>query len=219
MPPVFAHGAMRLYLLDILADGNERHGYEIIKALSDRFGGTYSPSAGSIYPRLSKLVEEGLLSSRPDGRRTVYRIAEAGLAELDARRSEVEDIREDVADSIKRLAEDIRGDIRDQMRSLKADMAASAAQVRRDSRSGSRGSRTSGIAGSDTRNGGTRIEAARLKALELELQRFRDDVRLQLRLSAARGGITAATEPTIRVLLEQAKANILDTLQPGADPE
>lgn len=217
MPPVFAHGAMRLYLLDILADGNERHGYEIIKALSDRFGGTYSPSAGSIYPRLSKLVEEGLLSSRPDGRRTVYRITEAGLAELDARRSEVEDIREDVADSIKRLAEDIRGDIRDQMRSLKADMAASAAQVRRDARAGARAGAAS--SGSAARPESTRLEAARLKALELELQRFRDDVRLQLRLSAARGGITAATEPTIRVLLEQAKANILDTLQPGADPE
>lgn len=217
MPPVFAHGAMRLYLLDILADGNERHGYEIIKALSDRFGGTYSPSAGSIYPRLSKLVEEGLLSSRPDGRRTVYRITEPGLAELDARRSEVEDIREDVADSIKRLAEDIRGDIRDQMRSLKADMAASAAQVRRDARAGARAGAVG--SGAAARPESTRLEAARLKALELELQRFRDDVRLQLRLSAARGGITAATEPTIRVLLEQAKANILDTLQPGADPE
>lgn len=54
MPPVFAHGAMRLYLLHLLKEG-PKHGYDIIQALTDRFGGTYSPSAGSVYPRLAKL--------------------------------------------------------------------------------------------------------------------------------------------------------------------
>jgi DNA-binding PadR family transcriptional regulator len=54
MPPVFAHGALRLYLLALLESG-PKHGYELIKALSERFGGTYSPSAGTIYPRLGKL--------------------------------------------------------------------------------------------------------------------------------------------------------------------
>ena len=51
-PPVFAHGHLRLYLLSLLAE-RPMHGYELIQALSDRFGGTYVPSAGTIYPRLA----------------------------------------------------------------------------------------------------------------------------------------------------------------------
>ena len=50
MPPVFAHGQLRLYLLALL-EQRPMHGYEVITALSDRFGGTYRPSAGTIYPR------------------------------------------------------------------------------------------------------------------------------------------------------------------------
>ncbi|WP_449373430.1 PadR family transcriptional regulator [Arthrobacter psychrolactophilus] len=88
MPPVFAHGALRLYLLAVLEEG-PRHGYEIIRALSDRFGGTYSPSAGTVYPRLSKLQEEGLLETTLDGRRTVYSLTDAGREELDRRRHEL----------------------------------------------------------------------------------------------------------------------------------
>jgi len=69
MPPVFAHGALRLYLLALLESG-PKHGYELIKALSERFGHTYSPSAGTIYPRLGKLEEEGLVATESAGRRT-----------------------------------------------------------------------------------------------------------------------------------------------------
>lgn len=38
-PAVFAHGHLRLYLLSLLAE-RSMHGYELIQALSDRFGGT-----------------------------------------------------------------------------------------------------------------------------------------------------------------------------------
>ena len=57
---VFAHGQMRLYLLALLNEG-PRHGYEIIQSLEERFNGLYSPSAGTVYPRLAKLEEEGLV--------------------------------------------------------------------------------------------------------------------------------------------------------------
>ena len=40
-----------------------------------------SPSAGTIYPRLAKLEEEGLVSKSVDGRKTVYAITAAGHAE------------------------------------------------------------------------------------------------------------------------------------------
>ena len=66
-PPVFAHGHLRLYLLSLLADA-PMHGYELIQALEERFGGTYVPSAGTIYPRLAKLEDDGLVAKTADGR-------------------------------------------------------------------------------------------------------------------------------------------------------
>ena len=66
MSPVFAHGSLRLYLLVLLAD-HPMHGYEVIQALGDRFGGTYVPSAGTVYPRLAKLEAEGLVTATTDG--------------------------------------------------------------------------------------------------------------------------------------------------------
>ena len=41
--PVFAHGQLRLYLLSLLAE-RPMHGYELIQALSDRFGGIRPPT-------------------------------------------------------------------------------------------------------------------------------------------------------------------------------
>jgi DNA-binding PadR family transcriptional regulator len=102
MPPVFAHGALRLYLLALLESG-PKHGYELIKALKDRFGGTYSPSAGTIYPRLGKLEDNGLVTTERAGRRTNYRITAAGLAELDRRREDLAGLEKDIAANVQRL--------------------------------------------------------------------------------------------------------------------
>ena len=82
MAPVFSHGDLRLYLLSLLDEG-PRHGYDLMQALSDRTGGTYTPSAGTVYPRLAKLEEEGLVTKTVDGRKTVYEITPAGHAEVD----------------------------------------------------------------------------------------------------------------------------------------
>src|SRR6478609_3093312 len=103
MPPVFAHGALRLYLLSLL-EGGPKHGYELIKALKDRFGGAYSPSAGTIYPRLGKLEADGLVATEPSGRRTTYRITAAGLAELNHRRVDLAAVEKGIAASMQRLA-------------------------------------------------------------------------------------------------------------------
>ena len=71
MSPVFAHGQLRLYLLALLDEG-PRHGYEVIQDLENRFNGLYSPSAGTVYPRLAKLEEEGLVERTDDGRKATY---------------------------------------------------------------------------------------------------------------------------------------------------
>ena len=47
MAPIFSHGHLRLYLLNLLEDG-PKHGYELMRLLQERFQGMYAPSAGSI---------------------------------------------------------------------------------------------------------------------------------------------------------------------------
>jgi DNA-binding PadR family transcriptional regulator len=130
MSPVFGHGALRLYLLSLLAEA-PRHGYELMQALSDRFGGTYSPSAGTIYPRLSKLEEEGLLTKTTDGRKTTYEITDAGRAELAAREGELRELETEITDSVRRMASDVRAGVKSAMQALRADLAA----AERDARS------------------------------------------------------------------------------------
>ncbi len=73
-------GDIRTAVLAVLAE-QPRHGYEVIRALEDKTGGAWRPSAGSIYPTLQLLEDEGLArSSERDGKR-VYELTEAGQAE------------------------------------------------------------------------------------------------------------------------------------------
>lgn len=133
MSPVFAHGNLRLYLLSLLAE-RPRHGYELIQALSDRFGGTYSPSAGTIYPRLSKLEDEGLVTKSSDGRKTVYAITDAGRAELANRAEELNAIEDELSDSVRRLADDVRSGVSEAMKSLRAELASAAREAKQHAR-------------------------------------------------------------------------------------
>ena len=84
MSPVFRHGSLRLYLLKLL-DEAPRHGYEVIRLLQDRFLGVYAPSPGTIYPRLARLEEEGLVTHDEIDGKKVYRITDKGREELHAR--------------------------------------------------------------------------------------------------------------------------------------
>ena len=129
MSAMFAHGSLRLYLLSLLAE-RPQHGYELIQALSHRFGGTYSPSAGTIYPRLAKLEEDGLVTKSTDGRKTVYEITDAGRAELLARDGELGAIEDEVTDSVRRLADQVRSGVNSAMKTLRADLASAARQAR-----------------------------------------------------------------------------------------
>ncbi len=179
-PPVFAHGHLRLYLLRLLVD-RPMHGYEIIQALSDQSGGTYSPSAGTIYPRLGKLEEEGLVTKEADGRKTVYAITDAGRAELVAREPELDGIETEFTDSVRRLADEVRTSVNDAMRTLRADLAAAAREAR---------SEAVGVAREASRNATSDPRVAsrlRLHEAEAAVTEFRGDVRDELRSAAASG--------------------------------
>ncbi len=59
------------------------HGYEVIQELESQSGGRWRPSAGSIYPTLQQLADEGLVSGTEiDGRR-VYTLTDAGRKAAD----------------------------------------------------------------------------------------------------------------------------------------
>jgi DNA-binding PadR family transcriptional regulator len=130
MSPVFAHGQLRLYLLSLLNDG-PRHGYEVIQDLEQRFNGLYSPSAGTVYPRLAKLEEEGLVERTDEGRKAVYSITDAGRAEVRARADDVSNLQSDLDLSVRELAEQVRSRVRGQTSDLRAEMRAAAQEARR----------------------------------------------------------------------------------------
>jgi len=80
---------LRLVLLDLLSD-QPRHGYDLIRAVESITRGVYAPSAGVLYPALSKLRELGLISDvkpQPEGERRVYSITARGRAELSRNRA------------------------------------------------------------------------------------------------------------------------------------
>ena len=74
-------GDIRLAVLRLLAE-QPMHGYQIIQELSSRSGGAWSPSAGSIYPTLQLLADEGLVTSDETGGKKVFSLTEAGIAAL-----------------------------------------------------------------------------------------------------------------------------------------
>ncbi|XAS63082.1 PadR family transcriptional regulator [Pseudarthrobacter sp. So.54] len=205
MPPVFAHGALRLYLLALLEPG-PKHGYELIKALSERFGGTYSPSAGTIYPRLAKLEEEGLVATHSEGRRTYYSITARGLVELERRRDDLAGVENDISASVRRLADNLRQDIKVNMRGLRADLAATAEAARSSARAA--GSTVAALAGQRYSQEGDN----RLREAEMLVQAFRDDVRVELRRHGGQRPITAVTLETVKTVLDQARISIRNSL-------
>ncbi|WP_149184365.1 PadR family transcriptional regulator [Streptomyces sp. TRM49041] len=130
MPPVFAHGRLRLYLLKLL-DEAPRHGYEVIRLLEERFQGLYAPSAGTVYPRLAKLEAEGLVTHASEGGRKVYSITDAGRAELAARSGELADLEQEIRESVSELAAEIRDDVRGAAGRLRSEMRTAAGENRR----------------------------------------------------------------------------------------
>jgi DNA-binding PadR family transcriptional regulator len=205
MTPVFGHGHLRLYLLSLL-DESPKHGYELIQALGDRFGGTYIPSAGTIYPRLAKLEEEGLVTKLADGRKTVYSITDAGRLELTDRESELGGIEDEVTDSVRRLANEVRTSVNDAMKTLRADLASAARDARHDAREAGRSGRDDST--------GVRVESrSQLQQAEVAISMFRHQMRSELRKQVVTGDLAAETVDLLRSGLETVRASVAASLK------
>lgn len=81
--PRMARGDVRAAVLALLAE-QPMHGYQIIQEIEERSGGSWKPSAGSVYPTLQLLADEGLIvADELQGRKT-YSLTEAGRDEAAA---------------------------------------------------------------------------------------------------------------------------------------
>jgi DNA-binding PadR family transcriptional regulator len=129
MSPVFRHGRLRLYLLRLL-DEEPRHGYEVIRMLRDQFMGVYAPSPGTIYPRLARLEEEGLVTHDEVDGRKVYRITDAGRQELHGREDELAELEQELSDSVRDVVREVKEDVRETVRSLREELTTAARNAR-----------------------------------------------------------------------------------------
>ncbi len=70
-------GDVQAAVLALLSE-SDMHGYQIIQELAERSGGVWRPGAGSIYPTLRQLQEQGLIRSRTEGSKRVFSITDLG---------------------------------------------------------------------------------------------------------------------------------------------
>jgi DNA-binding PadR family transcriptional regulator len=68
-------------VLLLLAD-EPMHGYQLMQTIGERTGGRWRPSPGAVYPTLSQLEDEGLVSSQAEGGRKLMTLTEAGRAHV-----------------------------------------------------------------------------------------------------------------------------------------
>jgi len=88
-PPMFGRGPkrgrgdVRAAIVALLAE-EPMHGYQIITELTERSGGAWRPSPGSVYPTLQALEDQGLVTAdKAEGRR-VFSLTDTGRAEAQA---------------------------------------------------------------------------------------------------------------------------------------
>jgi DNA-binding PadR family transcriptional regulator len=86
--PRAARGDVRTAILALLAEG-PRHGYQIIQDISERSGGAWKPSPGSVYPALSALQDEGLVDDEKVEGRRVFSLTEAGRTHVGERAADL----------------------------------------------------------------------------------------------------------------------------------
>lgn len=94
---IFDRGDLRYMILKLLAE-QPMHGYEVMQALSREAAGLYAPSAGSVYPVLQLLQDQGYVTSdERDGKR-VYSITDAGREFLEENSDRVDDVFDRISD-------------------------------------------------------------------------------------------------------------------------
>src|SRR5215467_9969077 len=206
MSPVFRHGRLRLYLLKLLDDA-PRHGYEVIRLLQDRFMGVYAPSPGTIYPRLARLEEEGLVTHDEADGRKVYRITDKGREELHARHGDLTELEEEITASVRNIAREVTEDVRETVRTLREELTWAAREFH------TRARQTTG--GADPGDGAQRGRTDQSRA-RAAAARYREAARAE---EAARAKAEAAARAEAAAQAGQARAEDTVRADDGARGE
>jgi DNA-binding PadR family transcriptional regulator len=74
------------------------HGYDVMRALEEESGGWYRASAGSVYPTLQMLEDQGYVAVAEQDGKKVYSITDAGRKYLDENSRVVDEIIDRVSD-------------------------------------------------------------------------------------------------------------------------
>ena len=84
-------GDVRAAILDLFAeeDGRSWNGYQLIQEIPARTDGAWRPSAGSVYPALQQLEDEGLIAPQGTGRRRVFTLTDKGRTYVEANADEL----------------------------------------------------------------------------------------------------------------------------------
>jgi DNA-binding PadR family transcriptional regulator len=87
----FEGGHLQLVILQLIAE-KPSYGYEMIKTIEERLSGGYAPSPGVVYPTLTLLEEEELVTSSTEGNKKLYTVTERGREHLKANNATVKAI-------------------------------------------------------------------------------------------------------------------------------
>jgi DNA-binding PadR family transcriptional regulator len=102
---LFEQGDLKYVILRLLEE-KPRHGYDIIKELESRFGGSYAPSPGTVYPTLTMLEDLGYARVVPEeGGKKIYEITDQGRQHLAEHSGTVNDIFERIARFVEGLTD------------------------------------------------------------------------------------------------------------------
>jgi DNA-binding PadR family transcriptional regulator len=109
--PRARRGDVRAAVLLLLAEG-ARNGYQLMQEIEQRSGGVWRPSAGSIYPALSQLEDEGLVRAEEQESRRTFALTDAGRAYVEERRTDFGVPWEEISGAVDDALADLFGEIR-----------------------------------------------------------------------------------------------------------
>src|SRR5260370_42313778 len=92
--------------------------------------GVYAPSPGTIYPRLARLEEDGLVTHEEVDGKKIYSITDKGREEIRGRLGELADLEDELTESLRDVAREISEDVRDTVRNIREELASAAREVR-----------------------------------------------------------------------------------------
>jgi DNA-binding PadR family transcriptional regulator len=101
---MFESGEVKFVILRLLKE-KPRHGYEVIKALEEKMAGCYTPSAGTVYPTLQLLEDEGYVRAVDTDGKKVYHVTPEGEQYLEQHR----DLLDEILDRVRETVRDFTG--------------------------------------------------------------------------------------------------------------